>query len=117
MAAAERRAALLSGELEEIRTALDQAEKARKAAENELHDAADRISELAASNSSLGAQKRKLESEMVAANADLDEAINELKNSEERFKKVSSDCAKLAEELRREQVFTSQNHLITFETC
>ena len=44
--AAERRANVITGELEELRTALEQAERARKAAENELHEAADRISDV-----------------------------------------------------------------------
>jgi hypothetical protein len=34
----------------------------------------------------------------------LDEAVSELKNSEERAKKASADAARLAEELRHEQV-------------
>ena len=34
----------------------------------------------------------------------MDEAIHELKNSEEKLKKASSDAARLAEELRQEQV-------------
>ncbi|RNA40218.1 myosin heavy chain, partial [Brachionus plicatilis] len=102
-AQAERRANILASELDEIRVALEQAERARKAAENELHEAADRISELGAANSSLGAQKRKLESDIATMQADLDEAIAELKNSEERVKKASADAARLAEELRLEQ--------------
>ena len=101
---AERRANLLNSELEEIRSALEQAERARKAAENDLHDAADRISELSGSNANLTAIKRKLEAEMVSMQADLDETIVELKNSEERVKKAACDASRLAEELRVEQV-------------
>ena len=103
-AAAERRANLIASELEEIRAALEQAERARKAAENDLHDAADRIGELSSQNATLAAQKRKLEGDAVSIQADLDEAIVELKNSEESLKKASSDAARLAEELRHEQV-------------
>jgi predicted nucleic acid-binding Zn-ribbon protein len=95
---------LIVGELEEIRANLEQAERARKAAENDLHDAADRISDLGTSNANLNAQKRKLENDVVAMQSDLDEAISELKNSEERVKKASADAARLAEELRHEQV-------------
>jgi chromosome segregation ATPase len=101
---AERRANMLNGELDEIRSALEQAERSRKAAENELHDAADRISELSGSNANLTAFKRKLEAELVSLQADLDESIIELRNSEERVKKASSDASRLAEELRVEQV-------------
>jgi hypothetical protein len=35
--------------------------------------------------------------------SDLDEAVSELKNSEERAKKAGSDAARLVEELRQEQ--------------
>ncbi|CAF3855076.1 unnamed protein product [Rotaria sordida] len=87
-AAAERRANLIVGELEELRTALEQAERARRAAENELHDAADRISEISTINANLSSQRRQLESTVAAMQADLDEAVAELKNSEERSKRA-----------------------------
>ncbi|CAF3330941.1 unnamed protein product [Rotaria sp. Silwood1] len=102
-AAAERRVNLILGELEELRTALEQAERARRAAENELNDAADRISELSTLNANLSSQKRQLEASVAAMQADLDEAVAELKNSEERAKKAAADAARLAEELRQEQ--------------
>ena len=97
-----------------MRAALEQAERARKAAENDLHDAADRISELSLHNANMGAQKRKLESDIASMQADLDEAIAELKNSEERVKKASADASRLAEELRQEQVNTQKYCLFFF---
>ncbi|CAF1172820.1 unnamed protein product [Didymodactylos carnosus] len=102
-AIAERRANLITGELEELRTAAEQAERARRVAENELHEAADRISELSIQNVNLSSQRRQLESTVVAMQADLDEAVAELKNSEEQSKKVGADAARLADELRQEQ--------------
>ncbi|KAI3381133.1 hypothetical protein SNEBB_007545 [Seison nebaliae] len=102
-AAAERRALMMASEVEELRTALEQAERARKAAELELHEAADRISELAAYNANLSAHKRKLEGDLQAMQADLEDTINELKSSEEKAKKAASDASRLAEELRQEQ--------------
>ncbi|CAF0731333.1 unnamed protein product [Adineta steineri] len=102
-ASAERRANIILGELEELRTALEQAERARKAAECELHDAADRISEVSTQNATLSSQRRQLESTVTAMQSDLDEAVAELKNVEERSKKAEADTARLAEELRREQ--------------
>ena len=101
---AERRCNILSSELDELRLSLEQAERSRKAAEIDLHDAADRISDLGSSNANLTALKRQLEGNLAVLQADLDEAIHELKNSEERLKKASSDAARLAEELRHEQV-------------
>lgn len=100
----ERYSLTLKTEIEEMRSSYEQAERHRKAAENELHDAANRISELANSNTNLTAIKRKLDSEVASLQADLDEAIKELKNSEERVRKAASDAARLADELHMEQV-------------
>jgi len=65
-ASSERRAMVLAGEIEELRTQLEAAERARKAAENELHEASDRVSDLSNANSSLATQKRKLENDIQA---------------------------------------------------
>jgi len=61
MTASERRAMGIVGELEELRTQLETAERTRKAAESELHEATDRVSELNAANISLTSAKRKIE--------------------------------------------------------
>ena len=103
--ASERSTNSLLAEIDQNRTLLEQADKNRKALENDLHEAADRISELSASNSNLASQKRKLETDLAALRADLDEAFVELRNSEDRVKKASGDAARLTEELRAEQVF------------
>ena len=66
MAMSERRAMVIAGELEELRTQLEAAERARKAAEAELHETSDRVSELAGSNNSLVTAKRKLEIDIQA---------------------------------------------------
>jgi chromosome segregation ATPase len=100
---AERRANSIIGELEELRTALEQAERSRKAAENELHEAADRISELSTVGANLASSRRQLESTIATMQADLDEAVAELRNSEERAKTATADAVKLTEELRQEQ--------------
>jgi len=100
---AERRANSLLAELEEMRASVEQAERARKIAENDLHDAADHISEVTTSNANLTAQKRKVENDLAAMQVDLDEALGELKFSEDRVRKATSDSARLAEELRQEQ--------------
>lgn len=100
----ERKCALLVDELEEIRNSLDASERARKATENDLHEAADRISELNAVNANLVGVKRKLDNELVAVQADLEEAVVEVKLSEEKVRKSSDDANRLAEELRLEQV-------------
>merc|ERR1712142_1376267 len=61
------------------------------------------VADLNAKNGSLTAAKRKLEGELTALHADLDEMLNEAKNSEEKAKKAMVDAARLADELRAEQ--------------
>merc|ERR1712002_327813 len=101
--ASERRANVLAGEIEELRTQLEAAERARKSAEGELHEASDRIAELSGSNASLAAAKRKLEMDVQAMQTDLEDQGNELRAADEQSKKAMGDAARLAEELRSEQ--------------
>lgn len=105
---AERRVAVVQGECEEIRGALESAERGRKAAENELIDTNDRVNELAAQVQSLGGQKRKLEGDISAMQGDLEEMNNEMRGADERAKKSVADAARLADELRAEQEHGSQ---------
>merc|ERR1712055_726271 len=100
---AERRANALHGELEESRTLLEQSDRGRRHAETELNEAGESLNDLASKNNSLGMAKRKLEGELTALHADLDEMLNEAKNSEEKAKKAMVDAARLADELRAEQ--------------
>merc|ERR1712042_334146 len=79
----ERRCNMLTSELEEMRVALEASDRARKAAEVELHDAAERIQELTGQNAMLAGAKRKLEQDLQAMQTDMDDAITELKNTEE----------------------------------
>ncbi|XP_037787098.1 myosin heavy chain, muscle-like [Penaeus monodon] len=100
---AERRAGALAGELEESRTLLEQSDRGRRQAEAELAESQAQVSDLNAQNSSLVLSKRKLEGEMQTLQADLDEMLNEARNSEEKAKKAMVDAARLADELRAEQ--------------
>jgi len=102
-AGAERRANVLAGEIEELRSSLDVAERARKCAEGELHDAADRVSELSTATTSLNAIKRKLEADVAAMQTDLEDQAAELRVADENSKKAMSDASSLATELRSEQ--------------
>ncbi|CAO4363549.1 unnamed protein product [Caenorhabditis nigoni] len=100
---AEKRATLLQSEKEELLVANEAAERARKQAEYEAADARDQANEANAQVSSLTSAKRKLEGEIQAIHADLDETLNEYKAAEERSKKAVADATRLAEELRQEQ--------------
>lgn len=66
---------------------MEQADRARRNAEAENAELHESQNELAASNASLSMAKRKLEGEMQALQADLDEMLNEAKQSEEKAKK------------------------------
>lgn len=72
--------------------------------ENDLTNTNDRISELLLSNSTLATQKRKIEQENNQIRSELEDSLDELKNSESKLKKACEDAGRLAEELRLEQV-------------
>jgi len=100
---AERRANALMGELEESRTLLEQSDRGRRQAEADLAESHEQNQNLTNQNSSLILSKRKLESEFQTLQADLEEMLNEARNSEEKAKKAMVDAARLADELRAEQ--------------
>lgn len=106
-AAADRRANSFAVELEETRASLEQAERFRKAAESDLSDAADRISEMSTANTNLAAQKRKLESDLAVTRADLDDSYVEAKMTQDVLNKALADVARQADELRNEQEHSS----------
>jgi chromosome segregation ATPase len=91
-------------EIDDSRVAVEQAEKSRKAIELELHAAADHANELSASSSALNGLKRKLESDITALRAEVEETRAELRNSEQRVKTAANDAVRISEELRAEQV-------------
>ena len=80
-----------------------QAERARKNAENELHDAGNRINELTINITALSGDKRRMEADISAMQADLDEAINARRASDERADRLQMQVNGLASELGQEQ--------------
>merc|ERR1712141_620954 len=101
--AADRRAHSMQNALEEARTLLEQADRARRITEQELSDTNEQLSELTCQNQAIAGAKRKLESEMQTLHGDLDEMVGEAKISEGKATKAAVDAARLAEELRAEQ--------------
>merc|ERR1711863_236877 len=101
--AGERRANSTQNALEEARTLLEQADRARRVSEQELSDTNEQLSELTCQNQAIAGAKRKLESEMQTLHGDLDEMASECGLSEEKAKKAMVDAARLADELRQEQ--------------
>jgi myosin heavy chain 6/7 len=101
--ASERKAHTVQNALEEARTLLEQADRARRIVEQELSDTNESLSELTCQNQAIAGTKRKLESEMQTIHGDLDEMASELALSDDKAKKAMVDAARLADELRQEQ--------------
>uniref|UniRef100_A0A671SG96 Myosin-6 n=1 Tax=Sinocyclocheilus anshuiensis TaxID=1608454 RepID=A0A671SG96_9TELE len=99
----ERRNNLLQAELEELRAALEQTERGRKLAEQELLDTSERVQLLHSQNTSLLNQKKKLETDISQLQSEVEEAVQECRNAEEKAKKAITDAAMMAEELKKEQ--------------
>merc|ERR1711994_394980 len=101
--ASERKAHTVQNALEEARTLLEQADRARRMTEQELSDTNEQLSDLTCQNQAIAGAKRKLESEMQTLHGDLDEMGSEASISEEKSKKAMVDAARIADELRSEQ--------------
>ncbi|XP_027984083.1 myosin-8 [Eptesicus fuscus] len=99
----ERRANLLQAEVEELRASLEQTERGRKIAEQELLDASERVQLLHTQNTSLINTKKKLENDVSQLQSEVEEVIQESRNAEEKAKKAITDAAMMAEELKKEQ--------------
>ncbi|KAM9120502.1 LOW QUALITY PROTEIN: myosin-6-like [Pangshura tecta] len=103
IAIVERRNSLLQAELEELRAVVEQTERARKLAEQELIEASERVQLLHTQNTSLINQKKKMEADLSQLQTEVEEAVQECRNAEEKAKKAITDAAMMAEELKKEQ--------------
>ncbi|XP_072736827.1 myosin-1B [Ciconia boyciana] len=103
VAMVERRANLLQAEIEELRAALEQTERCRKVAEQELMDASERVQLLHTQNTTLINTKKKLETDIAQIQGEMEDTVQEARNAEEKAKKAITDAAMMAEELKKEQ--------------
>ncbi|XP_051985602.1 myosin heavy chain, fast skeletal muscle [Xyrauchen texanus] len=103
VAMVERRNNLMLAEIEELRVALEQTERGRKVAEQELVDASERVTLLHSQNTSLINTKKKLEADLIQIQGEMDDLVQEARNAEEKAKKAITDAAMMAEELKKEQ--------------
>ncbi|XP_035686562.1 myosin-16-like isoform X3 [Branchiostoma floridae] len=99
----ERRCNMLQQELNETRMALELAERNRKIAEADAHEAMDRVGELSTQNSALITAKRKSDSEIQQLQNELEELSSQARDMEEKAKKAISEAARMADDLRQEQ--------------
>merc|ERR1719153_881057 len=100
---AERRANALAGEMEEARSLLDSAERGKRQTEAELAESRNTVNEMTSINSKAASDKRALEGTIHTLHAEIDEKLQQAKNSEEKAKKAMVDASRLADELRAEQ--------------
>ncbi|XP_047212490.1 myosin-4-like [Girardinichthys multiradiatus] len=103
VAVSERRNSLMQAEMEEIRAALEQTERSRKLAEQELLDASERVQLLHSQNTSLLNSRKKLEADLSMIQGEMDDSVQAARNAEEKAKKAITDAAMMAEELKKEQ--------------
>ncbi|KAM7423236.1 hypothetical protein PAMA_011003 [Pampus argenteus] len=103
VAVTERRNNLLAAELEELRSLLEQNDRARKLAEHELLESTERVNLLHSQNTGLINQKKKLENDLSNLSNEVEDAVQECRNAEEKAKKAITDAAMMAEELKKEQ--------------
>ncbi|TSO37118.1 Myosin-1B [Bagarius yarrelli] len=106
VAMVERRNTLMLAEIEELRAALEQTERGRKVAEQELIDASERVGLLHSQNTSLLNTKKKLEADclfLFQIQSEVEDTVQEARNAEEKAKKAITDAAMMAEELKKEQ--------------
>jgi len=99
----ERKAAALSGEVEESRALIDSADRAKRQLDMELADSRNACSNMQAINAREMATKRAFEASIHTIQAEIDAMLQGAKNSEEKSKKAMVDAARLADELRAEQ--------------
>ena len=99
----ERKAAALSGEVEESKALLDGASRAQRQLQGDIADARGAVNNMQTINGRDMTAKRQLESSIHTMQAEVDGMLLAAKNAEEKSKKAMVDAARLADELRAEQ--------------
>merc|ERR1712212_1239843 len=98
-----RKAAALSGEVEESKALLDGANRAQHQLQGDIADARGAVNNMQTINGRDMTSKRQLESSIHTLQAEVDGMLVAAKNAEEKSKKAMVDAARLADELRAEQ--------------
>merc|ERR1712045_506224 len=99
----ERKAAALSGELEESKALMDSSERSKRQLEMEIADGRNAVNNMQVINGRDMTAKRGLEGVIHTIQAEVDAMLGAAKNAEEKSKKAMVDAARLADELRAEQ--------------
>merc|ERR1712142_708158 len=99
----ERKAAALSGEVEESKALLDGANRSIRQLQNDIADSRGAVNNMQTINGRDMTSKRQLESSIHTLPDEVDGMLVAAKNAEEKAKKAMVDAARLADELRAEQ--------------
>merc|ERR1739838_154289 len=99
----ERKAAALSGEVEESKALLDGASRSQRQLQGDIADSRGAVNNMQTINGRDMTAKRQLESSIHTMQAEVDGMLVAAKNAEEKAKKAMVDAARLADELRAEQ--------------
>merc|ERR1712042_292621 len=103
----ERKAASLSGEVEESKALLDGANRSIRQLQNDIADSRGAVNNMQTINGRDMTSKRQLESSIHTLQAEVDGMLVAAKNAEDKAKKAMVDAARLADELRAEQEHVS----------
>merc|ERR1711974_293041 len=103
----ERKAAALSGEVEESKALLDGANRSIRQLQNDIADSRGAVNNMQTINGRDMTSKRQLESSIHTLQAEVDGMLVAAKNAEDKAKKAMVDAARLADELRAEQEHVS----------
>merc|ERR1712107_491847 len=99
----ERKAAALSGEVEESKALLDGANRSIRQIQSDIADARSAVNNMQTINGRDMTGKRQLEFSIHTLQAEVDGMLVSAKNAEDKAKKAMVDAARLADELRAEQ--------------
>ena len=91
---AERRAHGAQNALEETKTMLEQADRSRRQAEQDLADSHENLADLTVQNQGFVSAKRKLESDLADLRGEAEEAKGEAVMADDRAKKFMMDAAR-----------------------
>merc|ERR1712130_192380 len=84
-----------------------QSSATKRQTEAELSESRSAVNEMTSINSRAASDKRAVESAVHTMHAEIDDMLQQAKNSEEKAKKAMVDAARLADELRAEQDHTN----------
>ena len=97
----DRRMTISDIEVEELRVAVEKAEKKRKTAQGQLAEAKEQATLLTTQNTALHNQKRKLELQLQIIANEVEESFEEAKIAIKKSKKANLECALLGEEYKK----------------